>query len=162
MMGSLLPFPLQISVGGRAKLVKPGLKASQTLKPHVASINSKPPFPVTNFTLLSAERTDGNLNSEVKLSGKWAIQVESRSIKISDVVLEEICARPMHMMGWFSPVQTKAWEFTLPLTKTSARTGTSTLTDPAWALMEQPGWVFKLDNQERTVINVVACRKAPL
>ena len=59
MMESPLPFPLQISVGGRAKLVKPGLKASQTLKPHVVSINSKPHFPVTNFTLLSAERTDG-------------------------------------------------------------------------------------------------------
>ena len=80
-----------------------------------------------------------NLNLEVKLSGKWAIQVESRSIKISDVVLEEICARPTHMMGWFSPIQTKAWEFTLLLTETSARTGTSALTDPAWALMEQPG-----------------------
>lgn len=58
------------------------------------------------------------------------------------MVIVEIRAKPMHVMGWFDRKLAIAWRNIFPLTGDSARLGFLPLTDPTWGKMLNLWWQF--------------------
>jgi len=69
-------------------------------------------------------------NSQQMAESRWAINLDCKVVEISEVVIVEIKAKPMHVMGWFDRKLAIAWRNIFRLTEDSARLGFLPLTDP--------------------------------